>query len=116
MVKALNAIREAEDDEIIAVIGPAISGEKYVVGGEVIEKVKELEIDDKGVLWKDSENFYHFDISAAITHLLLKSGINGSNIVSIPCCTYKEDSFYSYRRERITGRQLSAIGIVKTPL
>lgn len=115
VVKALNAIREAEDDKIIAVIGPTISGEKYMVGEEVIEQVKELEIDNMEIWWQDSEGFYHLDIPSTITHLLLKNGVNSSNIVSIPCCTYKDDSFYSYRRDGITGRQLSVIGIIKNP-
>jgi hypothetical protein len=55
----------------------------------------------------------HLDLIAANRSILSSAGVPPTNISSsgfcTACCT---DLFFSYRRERITGRMMAAIGIV----
>jgi polyphenol oxidase len=56
----------------------------------------------------------HLDLIAANRSILSSAGVPPTNISSsgfcTACCT---DLFFSYRRERITGRMMAAIGIVR---
>jgi YfiH family protein len=54
----------------------------------------------------------HLDLIAANRAILVNAGILPANISSSGFCTAcRTDLFFSYRRERITGRMMAAIGI-----
>lgn len=54
----------------------------------------------------------HLDLIAANRAILIEAGILPGNISSSGFCTAcRTDLFFSYRRERITGRMMAAIGI-----
>jgi hypothetical protein len=55
----------------------------------------------------------HLDLIAANRAILINAGILPGNISSSGFCTAcRTDLFFSYRRERITGRMMTAIGIL----
>jgi YfiH family protein len=54
----------------------------------------------------------HLDLIAANRSILIAAGVPVGNIVSSGFCTAcHTDLFFSYRRERVTGRMMAAIGI-----
>ena len=54
----------------------------------------------------------HLDLIAANRAILTNAGVSPGNISSSGFCTAcRTDLFFSYRRERITGRMMAAIGI-----
>jgi len=54
----------------------------------------------------------HLDLIAANRAILIAAGILPDNISSCGFCTAcRTDLFFSYRRERVTGRMMAAIGI-----
>jgi polyphenol oxidase len=54
----------------------------------------------------------HLDLIAANRSLLSAAGVPAGNIVSSGFCTAcRTDLFFSFRRERVTGRMMAAIGI-----
>lgn len=56
----------------------------------------------------------HLDLKAANAALLIDAGLSPKNIfVSDLCTSCRTDLFFSYRRERTTGRMMSVIGIVQ---
>ena len=54
----------------------------------------------------------HLDLIAANRAILAGAGVPPANISSSDFCTAcRTDLFFSYRRERTTGRMMAAIGI-----
>jgi YfiH family protein len=54
----------------------------------------------------------HLDLIAANRSILIAAGVRAGNIVSSGFCTAcRTDLFFSFRRERVTGRMMGAIGI-----
>jgi hypothetical protein len=54
----------------------------------------------------------HLDLIAANRSTLSAAGVPAGNIVSSEFCTAcRTDLFFSFRRERVTGRMMAAIGI-----
>jgi hypothetical protein len=54
----------------------------------------------------------HLDLIAANRAILGAAGVLPRNISSSVFCTAcRTDLFFSYRRERVTGRMIAAIGI-----
>jgi YfiH family protein len=54
----------------------------------------------------------HLDMNAANRSILSAAGVPAGNIVSSGYCTAcRTDLFFSFRRERVTGRMMAAIGI-----
>ncbi len=112
----IRALRKMADpshySQVKVVIGPAISGERYVVGRDVVEAFEETGIDPRGIVWKDPSGAFRFDVQKAIERELQIEGVSSNNIFTIPCCTYDSDAFFSYRKNKKCGRNLSIIGIV----
>jgi polyphenol oxidase len=55
----------------------------------------------------------HLDLKSANAALLIDSGLSPKNIFTSDLCTScRTDLFFSYRRERTTGRMMSVIGII----
>jgi polyphenol oxidase len=124
--------------EVIAAIGPGIGGCCYEVGHEVVKEytakfpqardwfagpVDALENGDNDPNWLPWLTMRppghappapraHLDLIAANRAILEGAGIAAENISSSGFCTAcRTDLFFSYRRERPTGRLMAAIGI-----
>jgi len=92
-------------ENILAGVGPSLGP----CCAEFINYKKELP--EKFWKYKVSENFFDF---WAITHdQLTQTGVLSKNIINSGICTRcNTDLFYSYRKEKITGRFASFIGIL----
>ncbi len=105
----------AEEDNIIATIGPAISKNSYEVGAEFFDKFIEQSPENSQFFAKApaADDKYLFDLAGYAKHRLLASGISQINIIAKD--TYLLDNeFFSYRRsckrgEPSYGRQISTI-------
>lgn len=57
----------------------------------------------------------HIDLIAANRSILINAGVSPENISTSGFCTScRTDLFFSYRRERTTGRMMAAIGVRET--
>lgn len=99
---------------IVAAIGPCISGASYEVGPEFRQRF--IEADTKNAAYfrpSERPDHHYFDLPAYLSQRLTLSGIK--SVESLGKCTYIEaDDYFSYRRathrkEPDYGRNLSAI-------
>ena len=105
----------ASRGNIIATLGPTISGKNYEVGLEFIERLQQLDAQNSEYL-SPSENKTRamFDLPRYIVDRLEKAGVTASWTGH---CTYENEAqFFSYRRkthreEADYGRQISAISL-----
>lgn len=100
-------------DSIYVAIGPAISQESYEVDDFVMDKVKEVITDSSQLPYKKvNKTNYLLDLKQLNKQLLVAAGINEKQIFVSNYCTYKADElFFSYRRNKQTGRMMSFIGM-----
>ena len=109
-----NAIKafDTNPEEILVWIGPHIRQKHYKVGIEVyrqcVEHDKNLEI----AFNKINDNHWYASLELMIQHILKKKDIHCINWSSY--CTYADDNlFFSYRRDKTTGRMACLIWIDK---
>lgn len=99
-------------EDIIAGIGPSIGPDKYEVGPEVIEKAR-ASFTNINVIKDAGNGRGFFDLWTANLHQLLAAGIPRENIEVSMICSYTHwDTFYSERRQRPTGRFITAAMLV----
>ncbi len=97
-------------ENVIAFIGPCISGKNYEVGEEFKKHFGEDNLSEEN-------GKFHLDLKKIIHHQLLKAGLKEQNIEVSAYCTYEsEDLFHSHRREKghrgkDTGRMMGVIGL-----
>lgn len=100
--------------DIHAVIGPAIGACCYTVDDHVIDKIRNLPLqqEDKAFL-TIKEGEYRLELKEVNRQLLVHAGIPNSQIKVSSLCTSCEHSlFFSHRRDRgKTGRMMSFIGL-----
>jgi YfiH family protein len=104
----------AERGRIVAVLGPAISGDAYEVGPEFVARFAAVDRDNAR-FFRPSARAGHayFDLPAYILMRLKAAGI--AEVRDVGLCTYADEpKFFSYRRathrgEPDYGRLLSAI-------
>jgi hypothetical protein len=125
-----------EPGNLVAAIGPGIGGCCYEIGEEVESEFdsqfaysKEL-FEDVFDSWSLKTKYpmlflnqrapghgepamsRHLDLVKAIWCQLLDAGVPAENIESLDLCTAcRTDLFFSYRKERVTGRMLAVVGI-----
>lgn len=124
--------------DVVAALGPGIGGCCYEVGHEVAKEFAAqfpnardwFEGPFDGVASGDNDPNWlpwltmkppghappplrvHLDLIAANRSILLDAGVTRKNISDSALCTScRTDLFFSYRRERTTGRMMAAIGI-----
>jgi hypothetical protein len=124
--------------EVIAAIGPGIGGCCYEVGHDVVKEfaakfpearewfdgpydaLENGDADSNWLPWLTMRPPGHappapaakLDLIAANRAILASAGVPLANISSSDLCTAcRSDLFFSYRRERTTGRMIAAIGI-----
>lgn len=107
----------SEAKDIIAVIGPGISGKYFQVGEEVVNAFKEMDFPLNMIYsWTapqkngDMLTGHHLDLVVANRWLLEQEGVKPENIIVSGICTYENTGFFSARREGSDcGRNISAI-------
>ncbi len=94
----------AKCSEIRAYVSPCISKHKFEVGEEVAVQFPEEFVD------RHSFSKPHIDLKAFVKKQLTDNGILNENIRVSDGCTFSNDHFYSFRREREkAGRMLGFI-------
>ncbi len=88
--------------DFIVLIGPCISASKYEVGQELYENF----INYRKRFRKNKSGNYYMNLRYIAKDILSQLGI--SNVTISRSCTYN-DSFYSYRKDGVTGRFISLI-------
>ena len=101
------------DSEIFAWLGPSIGVEKFVVGHDVYNFFEKNDPDvlDSFIKYQDK---YKLCLPAAAKKKLINTGVQKifGSTVDDDFCTYNDEKrFFSYRRDKITGRMASLIWI-----
>lgn len=88
-------------ENIIAEIGPSISGDHYEVTGEVIDAIASnySQKEQQDIFEKTDKTHFHLDMWAAIYYSLIHAGVLAKNIYFSGICTYENASnLFSHRR------------------
>lgn len=109
--RTVTAMREAGANEILAWLGPAIGPLSFEVGADVLEAFTASD-DEAGTLFMKIEGVdgkYLADIYG-----LARRRLNGCGVTRISgggWCTMRDERFFSFRRDRQTGRMASLVWI-----
>jgi YfiH family protein len=96
--------------DINAALGPAIKECCYEIGADVLDKLLDSVSAKETGLHKETNGKIYASLSKFNAIQLKQSGIKEEKISIADHCTCCErELFFSYRRENITGRQLSVI-------
>ena len=88
-------------DSILIEMGPAISQKHYGVNQNIFQQfVLETDIPQKE--WK-------LDLKKVIISQLIKEGIPEKNIINRRICTFENENYFSFRRDKTKQRQVSYI-------
>ena len=111
--------RGASRQDLIVALGPAVSGAKYQVKGDVVQAISTslgygdhwAPLQGAGILLEDPEPERHrLDIRAAAQAQLLQLGLTPQQISLCSLCTVSnEDLFHSWRRDQVKAVQWSGI-------
>ncbi len=104
--EAVSKLKALGCSEISAWLGPCIGKNSYEVDLPVREQFK----DDKAApdAFFDLGNYrYLFDLKKLCANYLMQEGV--TRILSFEADTLSDKRFYSYRREKVTGRMASVI-------
>ena len=94
--------------DLVAAIGPCISGTRYEVGDEVAERFAERY--PAAVATPPGRVKPHLDLRAVAVAQLREAGVAPKRIDVFPgCCFDQADDFFSYRREGIGVGHLAAV-------
>lgn len=104
--RTVEAMRQlgAEPANIQALLGPAAAGESYEVPRDMAEDV---EAHLPGSRTRTKQGTPGLDIRAGLVRQLLSLGI--THIDADPRDTVTDEAFFSYRREKTTGRQAGVV-------
>ncbi len=98
--------------QIMAWLGPAIGAHRFEVGEEVKAAFVNQDAINNGAFTPSSNERWFADIYQLARNRLRANGIH--NIYGGGWCTYSDSKrFFSYRRDRITGRMASLIWMSK---
>jgi YfiH family protein len=105
--------------DLRAAIGPAANNCCYEVGGDVIDKFKELFPESDHLFTPTSEGHARIDLQTANRDQLVAAGVLVERVHSARLCTMdRNDLFFSYRQEKKqrgrVGRLMSVIGTQTT--
>ncbi len=95
-------------DHLLAGLGPAIGPHAYEVGEEVRECFLQMEADAESAFRPARTGHWWMDIYSLARQQLAQQAVTA--VYGGDHCTWQEaDSFYSYRRDGVTGRMASVI-------
>ena len=93
--------------DIVGSLGPSISLANYEVSEDMWIKFKK-KFNDSGTSLKEKNNKFFIDLSKINISLLKSSGVTRIDMINE--CTYSNNDFYSYRRDKsLTANQISNI-------
>jgi YfiH family protein len=94
--------------ELMAWLGPAISAEAYLVGGEVRETFVNHDPGAEAAFRPAADGGWHADLYRLARQRLQSQGV--TEVHGGEYCTWQDPTrFYSYRRDGVTGRMASLI-------
>ena len=97
---------------IFVAIGPCISKSNYEIGADVWETLQFTKFEKYLLPHQNTEKRY-FDLVESNINQLLEAGVLKENIENIGICTFDhEASFFSYRKNKSTGRMASALVLI----
>lgn len=97
--------------DLLVAIGPSIGPCHYEVDEPVIERMR------RWAWWPEvaaanGRGRWQLDLRAASRRQLLDAGLLAERIEVLDLCTYDHpDLFYSYRRDRVTGRMAAVVAV-----
>jgi hypothetical protein len=96
--------------DIFIYIGPSIRKHNFIVRQDVIDYVLKMDIDFSPYLQRVDDIHTQLDLVGLNKAMILRHGLPIENITDSKICTYDHpDDFFSYRRSKVTGRQVSFI-------
>lgn len=101
---------QCNPQEIYAYIGPSINNERFEVGQDVIDQINQMSFNAKDFYKAKENGKYLFNAKGLVEKQLLLCGIPQKNITISKYCTIQDhDLFFSYRRNKKCGRNVSMI-------
>ncbi len=101
-VEAMSKEFGSKPEDIVAGLGPAITKDSYEIGPEVAEQFEEKYSEER-------DGQIYLDIVAANSDQLKEAGIKVLDSSGIN--TFTDKRFYSFRRDKVTGRHLGVISL-----
>ncbi len=95
---------KSSPENIHAIIGPGISEAHY--------EVDEDTFNDFVAATDLPQNYRILDLLKVITKQILDKNIPSVNLQFIPECTYENQNYFSFRRDKTKNRQIALIGII----
>jgi len=101
--------------DLLAAIGPSIGPCHYEVDEPMQERMR------RGRWWPEvaaanGRQRWQLDLRAACRRQLLDAGVSSARIEVLDLCTYDHpDLFYSYRRDKVTGRMAAVVAVATGP-
>ncbi|HHS48778.1 MAG TPA: peptidoglycan editing factor PgeF [Desulfurella acetivorans] len=92
----------AKAEDIIVTLGPHICQNCYEIKDDVASN-----FDAKFIKIKGNQKF--LSLSEAIIDSLVHKGLDMKNIYDMQICTYENENFFSYRRDKLTGRNIGGV-------
>jgi polyphenol oxidase len=106
---------DARPDELLAYIGPGIGPDAFEVGDDVYAAFVRADAPAREAFKPLRTGKWHADLFTLARRALERSGVR--SIYGGGLCTYSDpERFYSYRRDKITGRMAALIWIDRDPL
>lgn len=103
--RTVATMRELGADELVAWIGPHACGRCYEVPADMRQAVA----DEIPAAWGETSwGTPSVDLGAGIAAQLETEGVE---VVTVGHCTIEDDRYYSYRRDKDTGRQAGLIWV-----
>jgi len=112
-INQMNANFGTEPKDILVGIGPCISVKNYEIGNDIWENISQTE--NRIFLYPHSNpEKRYFDLVACNISQLLNLGVKMENIESSNICTFDSyEDYFSYRKDKNTGRMASVMMLVK---
>jgi purine-nucleoside/S-methyl-5'-thioadenosine phosphorylase / adenosine deaminase len=105
----------ARPDELLAYIGPGIGPHAFEVGDDVYAAFVSTDPHAREAFKPLRTGKWHADLFALARRALERSGVRSTYGSGL--CTYSDpERFYSYRRDKITGRMAALIWIDRDPV
>lgn len=96
-----------ENFEVI--IGPALSQEKFEVDRDVSDKFYALTLAEPWISFNETTGKYHIDNQQVVKAQCEEVGIPTDAITVDPMCTFQDETGFSYRQDKNSGRHLAFI-------
>jgi polyphenol oxidase len=94
---------DVDPGELLAWMGPAIGPDAFEVGGEVRAAFIERDPANVVAFAANAAGRYQADIYALARQAMLRAGVQHVGVAGV-CTSSDPQNYFSYRRDRVTGR------------